>query len=630
MAKLIPFKAKRPTRDKAYLVASRSYMSYTLQDLEDKLAGNPYTFLHIINPKEYRDQEANKEKYIAVKNEFERFWNEGIFKQDAHESYYLYRQSYDQKVFYGLVGGLSVTDYQNDIIKKHEHTLSAREELFKEYLLQTGFHAEPVLVAHSHDEELDKLYQKYFKTRAEYEFTSTDRILHELWVIDESADVTFVKKRFEKQKALYIADGHHRSASASRLYDYFVEQNAKVAGAEFFMSFLIDENLLHIDSFYRQIREVSKEQRKLLEQVLQADCNAKVLSWDASYALSKNEFIYYNSEKKWLCSFPEAWQSEDSISQNLEVQLLNDHILNAILGISNPKTDPRLSYSPGVVAEQEIQNWVRKNESHIAFNVAPVDFDTVREIADQGESMPPKSTYIEPKLRSGLLVYDFMQEKESEVAKNLLQVKKMIPKEVTLVAVSKFKSNQDIMHAYQAGHLHFGENRVQEFLEKQQSLPQDIHWHLIGHLQTNKVKQIIGKTHLIHSVDSLKLLEEINKQSAKNKVVTSILLQVHIAQEETKFGLSEQELDDILEEINSGVYPNIKLNGLMGMATFTEKTDLIRSEFVYLNGLFKNAKSKYKKLPLNILSMGMSGDYNIAIEEGSNMIRLGSSIFGSR
>lgn len=219
------------------------------------------------------------------------------------------------------------------------------------------------------------------------------------------------------------------------------------------------------------------------------------------------------------------------------------------------------------------------------------------------------------------------------ISKNLNNIKSQIPAKVTLVAVSKTKPVADLMEAYNAGQRIFGENKIQEMTDKWEVMPKDIEWHMIGHVQTNKVKYMAPYVSLIHGVDSLKLLQEINKQAAKNNRVIDCLLQVYIAEEESKFGLDEEELYEILNEIqhNKENYKNIKIVGLMGMATFTENQNQIEKEFKHLKTIF----DKYKTLntehcQLNTLSMGMSGDYQLAISCGSTMVRIGSSIFGSR
>ena len=219
------------------------------------------------------------------------------------------------------------------------------------------------------------------------------------------------------------------------------------------------------------------------------------------------------------------------------------------------------------------------------------------------------------------------------IEQNLLAIKATLPEQVTLVAVSKTKPISDLMEAYEAGQRIFGENKIQEMAEKWEAMPKDIQWHMIGHVQTNKVKFMAPFVSLIHGVDSLKLLEEINKQALKNNRIIDCLLQVYIAEEESKFGLDEDELNGVIQFItqNSEVYKNIRIVGLMGMATFTDNQNQIKKEFNHLKSIFDNLKSKETdNLQLNTISMGMSGDYKLAIDCGSTMVRIGSSIFGGR
>jgi len=214
------------------------------------------------------------------------------------------------------------------------------------------------------------------------------------------------------------------------------------------------------------------------------------------------------------------------------------------------------------------------------------------------------------------------------IAENISGIKKEIPSRVTLVAVTKTYPVDVILQAYNAGHKIFGENRVQELVSKHEQLPKDIEWHLIGHLQTNKVKMIAPFVSLIHSVDSLKLLKEINKCAEKENRVIDCLLQIYIAKEETKFGLSFEEADEILHSEELKQMKNIRIAGLMGMATLTDNEQQIRNEFRSLKVFYDSLKNQVSSI--KTLSMGMSSDYKIAIEEGSNLIRVGSLIFGER
>ncbi|MBN9298156.1 MAG: YggS family pyridoxal phosphate-dependent enzyme [Filimonas sp.] len=207
-----------------------------------------------------------------------------------------------------------------------------------------------------------------------------------------------------------------------------------------------------------------------------------------------------------------------------------------------------------------------------------------------------------------------------------LIIEELAKKQVQLVAVSKIKPVEDIQALYDLGQRDFGENYVQELVDKQAQLPADIHWHFIGHLQSNKVKYIAPFVHLIHGIDSTKLLQEVNKQALKNNRTIDCLLQVHIAQEETKFGMDATELAEAMKLVASNALPNVRVKGLMGMASFSDDAATVRNEFGQLKALF----DQYASNTFTTLSMGMSGDYQMAIEEGSTMVRIGSLLFGAR
>lgn len=216
---------------------------------------------------------------------------------------------------------------------------------------------------------------------------------------------------------------------------------------------------------------------------------------------------------------------------------------------------------------------------------------------------------------------------------HLLRFRESIEPKATLVAVSKTKPISDLQEAYDAGQRHFGENKIQEMTEKWETLPKDIYWHMIGHTQRNKVKYMAPYVHLIHSVDSPRLLKEINKQAEKNERVIDCLLQIHIAEEETKFGFDQNELLELLSSDAFAGYKNVRITGLMGMATFTDNKEQVRKEFKSLKTLLDHINDNHlisDSHDLKTLSMGMTGDYEIALEEGSTMVRIGSAIFGSR
>ena len=219
----------------------------------------------------------------------------------------------------------------------------------------------------------------------------------------------------------------------------------------------------------------------------------------------------------------------------------------------------------------------------------------------------------------------------TEIQENITKLQERISAGVKLVAVSKFKPKELLLEAYEIGFRAFGENYVQELVDKYEALPKDIEWHFIGHLQTNKVKYIAPFVHLIHSVDSFKLLKEIDKQAAKNERVIECLMQIYIAKEDSKTGMDKAEYLEMLESGEFKFLKNIKVKGLMGMSTFTDNLDLVREEFRSLKNLFEQTrKIQADNFLLQEISMGMSGDWQLAVEEGSTMVRVGSSIFGSR
>ena len=214
------------------------------------------------------------------------------------------------------------------------------------------------------------------------------------------------------------------------------------------------------------------------------------------------------------------------------------------------------------------------------------------------------------------------------ISENIKKIKEEIPSEVTLVAVSKTKPNEDILEAYETGQRIFGENKIQEMTEKWEELPKDIEWHMLGHVQRNKVKFMAPYVSLVHAVDSLKLLKEIEKRAAENDRKIDCLLQIKIAEEDSKYGIDVAQAKEILQSQEYSEMSHVKVVGLMGMATLTENENKIREEFSYLKSIFDDLKQEQNSF--KILSMGMSGDYKIAVDCGSNMIRVGSSIFGER
>jgi uncharacterized protein (DUF1015 family) len=407
MISLKPFRAVRPTRDKAYLVATRSYLTYAPEILENKLKHNPYTFLHIINPAGGMKLKPGKARYRKVREAYEQFLEEGILMRDESPAYYIYRQVKEGNEYIGIVAGVSVKDYQEGRIKKHEKTLTARERMFTDYLEFTGFNAEPVLLTYSEDLQINQLFARYIEKRAEYEFTSTDRVLHQLWPVSAKDDCRKITETFERKEALYIADGHHRCSSSALLSRRISEKHAgKEAGQhDYFMAFLIGEDHLRVYDFNRLVKLDQPVPRTDLLSALRENFLVEVQQGQAYRPEKRHEISMYFG-KKWYKLVPKtgSFDPQDPVDQ-LDAELLNRFILKPLFHIKNLKTDKRVDFLPGTEGMLGLKNKVDSGEYDLAFALFPVSVDQIRQVADAGMTMPPKTTYIEPKLRSGLTIY---------------------------------------------------------------------------------------------------------------------------------------------------------------------------------------------------------------------------------
>lgn len=405
MINIKPFKAIRPPRDKAYLVATRSYLSYTDEELNEKLSNNPYTFLHVINSLAIRQLSFGLEKYKLVKENFERFADDEVFLQDEKESYYMYRQVKEGNEYIGLITAVSVQDYVDGHIKKHENTLTNRENMFTDYLEATGFNAEPVLLTYKDDLRLDTLFARYINQRSEYEFTSTDKVLHQLWLIDDDKDIDSITKIFKEQKALYIADGHHRSASSSLLSERLKEKNEDSVDHSHFMAFLIGEEQMKVYDFNRLIKGLNNlDKRTFLKNIGERFLVEK--KGGAAYKPEKLHEISMYFNKEWFKLVPKTgtFDPGDAVD-HLDTEILSKSLLEPVLGVVDLKTDKRAGFLPGTEGLEGLESKVNSGEYDIAFALFPVSVEQIKQVADDNKIMPPKSTYIEPKLRSGLTVY---------------------------------------------------------------------------------------------------------------------------------------------------------------------------------------------------------------------------------
>lgn len=412
MAIVKPFKAIRATRDKAALVSAKSREIYTPELLDAKLAFNPYTFLHVINPgyKYHKKDLSGDVRFKLVHNRYLEFKEEGIFKQDEKPAFYIYQKNTTTHSFCGIIAATSVADYENNIIKKHESTLQQRELLFENYLKNTGFNSEPVLLTYPDNKLISNIIKKYQKTRPEFEFSTTDKDKHLLWVVDDMKDIQGITAGFNDVNTLYIADGHHRSTSSCLLAKRLAEENPNHHGNEaynFFMSYLLPESQLSIYEFNRFIKDLNgySPQEFLIE--LDAHFRIENRGQDLYKPSKKHHFsMYLNGEFYSLYLRKTSYEFTDTLS-TLDAEILYRTVLQPILGIQDIRNDSKIVYSQNKSDSLELKTKVDTGDFQVSFGMLPTTIDEIKTIVDAGLLMPPKTTYIEPKLRSALTIYEF-------------------------------------------------------------------------------------------------------------------------------------------------------------------------------------------------------------------------------
>ncbi len=404
MSKIIPFKAVRPTPDKVALVTCRNYDDYSPAELASWLNFNPYSFLHVINPAYVHAQKITLDKrYKGVAHKYQDFKNEGVFIKEEKPVFFLYQIQTKIKSFTGIVAGTSIDDYKNNVIKKHEDTLQYRVELFKDYLHQTEFNTEPVLITYPDNAEIDSWIAEKKKEQPVYHYSTTNKEIHTLWKIETDAEINWLQAQFEKIPELYIADGHHRSASAELLYDQ--DKHLGNANLNYFMSFLIAESNVKIYEYNRIIRDLNGYSKDDFLQKLSEHFIIKLKEQQLWKPQSKFEFGMY-LDGNFYALFYKQEKQNPSILENLDAQILYDKVLLPLLGIEDLRNDERIEYIPGKQSISTIKELVDEGEFEVGFMLYPSDISEIKALADNDLIMPPKSTYIEPKFRSGLMVYE--------------------------------------------------------------------------------------------------------------------------------------------------------------------------------------------------------------------------------
>ena len=393
------------------LVASRPIDDYSLEELKFQLDNNPYSFLHIINPGYKFQKEVSREpRFELVRNRYLEFREEGIFIQDELPAYYIYKTRSRNHSYCGIIAATSIRDYEQNVIKKHEDTLARREKLFKEYLQVVGFNTEPVLLTYPDSDIINRIMEETMAQRPEYEFTSFNKDSHYLWKVDDPTITGKIMAEFEKMPALYIADGHHRSASSWLLAKESEAANPDHTGEEtynFFMSYLIAESNLQLYEFNRMVTDLNGLSKK--EFLIRLDEWFRIENRGSEiYRPSKKHHfsMYLEGEFYSLYLRKTKYDFTDSLSA-LDPYILYLKVLKPILGIEDLRNDHRIAYIPGKNESFEVKEAVDNGEFTLGFGMLPLTIEELKQVAEEGLTMPPKSTYIEPKLRSGLTIYEF-------------------------------------------------------------------------------------------------------------------------------------------------------------------------------------------------------------------------------
>lgn len=405
MPEVQPFKGVRANTNMASHVISRTYQDYSKEELESLLRYNPFSFLHILNPGyKYSHTLSGNERFTLVRNRYLEFREEGYLIQDEQPVFYIYERRDEENSYTGIIAATKTEDYHNGTIKKHEDTILAREQLFKDYLKTVGFNAEPVLLTYPNNSSIDDIITSQKKLQPDYDFFTTDRSKHKIWVVQDSKTLTNLQEAFQQMDHLYIADGHHRSASSLLLSQ---QEDCTHESYRYFMSYLIPENQLKIQEFNRLVTDLNGLSKE--DFLMRLDMHFRIQNRGPElYKPSKkNHFSMYLDGEYYSLYLRKSHQDLSNPLAHLDTQILYELVLKPILGIKDLRNDSRIAYSYGASDLLNIKNKVDKGLFKVGFGMIPVSVDQLKQIADAGQVMPPKSTYILPKLPSGLTIYEF-------------------------------------------------------------------------------------------------------------------------------------------------------------------------------------------------------------------------------
>lgn len=384
--------------------------------MHQKLGKNPFSFLHVINPN-YKDRQlgnqATPEGLKKIKEKFLDFHAQDIYQKDERPCFYIYQQMRDGYAYTGLVACISIDDYENGVIKKHEATLSIREERLKNYLRIVDINAEPVCMTYPRSEEVAIVVRKVVEVRPEYDFSTVDGVRHMFWVIEDIDDIRQIQGYFEKIPKVYIADGHHRSASSTLLGKEKREKFPNHTGKEgfnYFMGIFFSEDNIRILQFSRMVRDLNGLSEEEFLQKLEKDFEVHKKGKGLYEPKSFHDISMYLGDTWYSLSPKVNTYDPHHPSEHLDTSILTENILKPILGITDPRYDERITYKGGIEDLKPIKRAVDSGKMSVAFALYPVTIEQLKNIADSGKVMPPKSTWIEPKLMTGLTIYSLEDE----------------------------------------------------------------------------------------------------------------------------------------------------------------------------------------------------------------------------
>ena len=411
MAKIKPFRGVRPKPELAEKVASPPYDVLNTEEARAMAKDNPYSFLHINKPE--IDLPAGTDLYDDAvyakgKENLDRFIKEGILIQDEKPCFYVYRQIMGDHVQIGLVAGASVEDYEKGIIKKHELTRADKEEDRVKHVNTLNAQTGPVFLTYKADNEIDALIDKIVQRQPVYDFTADDGIRHTFWIVDDENEIRQLEDLFARLDYLYVADGHHRSAAATRVKQMRQKENPNHTGEEeynYFLTVIFPHNQMYIMDYNRVVKDLNGLSKDEFLQKVAEKFEIEKIGPSAQKPAKKHEFVMYlDGEWYKLTAKPGTFNAEDPVEQ-LDVSILMNNLLVPILGIGDPRKDKRIDFVGGIRGLEELKRRVDSGEMQVAFALYPTSIEDLMAIADAGKIMPPKSTWFEPKLRSGLVIH---------------------------------------------------------------------------------------------------------------------------------------------------------------------------------------------------------------------------------